>query len=287
MIYNLKNDKLTAEISSLGAELISVMDNSGYEYIWQGDDWQGHAPVLFPLCGRINGGKYTYRGKEYEMKLHGFAPSTEFTLVGKTDTSVTLEIAASDATRAEYPFEFRLTVCFTLDGSNLEARFTVDNLGDDALPYMIGWHPGFNLDGGVGNTSYYLDFGNGCEPMLHPVIDRAWIAKNTVPFITKNGRYYVNDKELDDFDTLVLKNTNCEVTLASDIAPHSVKLTYSDNIPNFCVWRVPFKPTRFLCLEPWSNLPGDGTEPEDFDTRDMVRLPAKSSECYTMNVEFK
>ena len=57
MIYTLKNDKLTAEISSLGAELISVKDGAGYEYIWQGEDWNGHAPVLFPLCGRINGGR--------------------------------------------------------------------------------------------------------------------------------------------------------------------------------------------------------------------------------------
>ncbi|MBR2343812.1 MAG: aldose 1-epimerase family protein [Clostridia bacterium] len=286
MIYEIKNDLLTAKINSLGAELTSVKSRDGYEYIWQGEDWRGHAPVLFPLCGRINGGKYTYRGREYEMRLHGFAPTSEFKLVSKTESSLTLLLEADEVTLAQYPFDFRLTLSFTLAGRALEAVFKVENLSGEVLPYMIGWHPGFNLDPAVENESYYLDFGAECDVRLHPVIDRAFIAKSTVPFKTDDGRYYVNDVELDDFDTLVLENTASRVTLASSASPRGVALSWSDGIPNFCVWRAPFKKTRFLCLEPWSNLPGDGTGNEDFDTRDMTRIGAGEAREYFFNTEF-
>lgn len=48
----LKNNLLTVEIDSLGAELQSIVDNqSGYQYLYQGDSpfWGRRSPVLFPI----------------------------------------------------------------------------------------------------------------------------------------------------------------------------------------------------------------------------------------------
>ena len=50
----IKNDQLTLEISSLGAELQSIKDANGNEYLWDGDEkyWNRHSPILFPpVCG--------------------------------------------------------------------------------------------------------------------------------------------------------------------------------------------------------------------------------------------
>lgn len=85
----IKNDQLTLEISSLGAELLSIKDANGNEYLWDGDEkyWNRHSPILFPIvCGLW---KDTYRteGKEYHLPRHGFARDTEFKLVGKTATA--------------------------------------------------------------------------------------------------------------------------------------------------------------------------------------------------------
>ena len=65
----IKNDQLTLEISSLGAELQSIKDANGNEYLWDGDEkyWNRHSPILFPIvCGLW---KDTYRteGKEYHL----------------------------------------------------------------------------------------------------------------------------------------------------------------------------------------------------------------------------
>ena len=50
-MYVLKNDVLTAFIDDSGAELISLKDNNGSEYIWTAEDvWKRHAPVLFPFA---------------------------------------------------------------------------------------------------------------------------------------------------------------------------------------------------------------------------------------------
>ena len=49
MTYTLKNEYLTVEINSYGAEVISARDAEGYEFIWKGAEWSGHAPILFPV----------------------------------------------------------------------------------------------------------------------------------------------------------------------------------------------------------------------------------------------
>ena len=76
MNYIIENEALRVEIADRGAEIMSIVGKkTGFEYLWQGDAtyWASRATVLFPICGRLTDGKYTYKGKEYEMVLHGFA----------------------------------------------------------------------------------------------------------------------------------------------------------------------------------------------------------------------
>jgi len=65
----LKNEKLTLTISSMGAELQSIKDNEGKEYLWQADPnfWPRHSPILFPAVCGLWEGKYRNDGKEYAM----------------------------------------------------------------------------------------------------------------------------------------------------------------------------------------------------------------------------
>lgn len=54
MKYTIKSDKLTAVIDSFGAELCSVKDASGREYIWTAEDvWKRHAPLLSHLYATL------------------------------------------------------------------------------------------------------------------------------------------------------------------------------------------------------------------------------------------
>lgn len=60
-MLTLKNDYLTVKINPLGAELTSVVDNeTQLEYMWQADKayWGRHAPILFPIVGRLQDNQY-------------------------------------------------------------------------------------------------------------------------------------------------------------------------------------------------------------------------------------
>ena len=55
--YSIQSDQIKVTISDLGAELTSVKSNNdGYEFMWNADPliWNRHAPVLFPIVGKLN-----------------------------------------------------------------------------------------------------------------------------------------------------------------------------------------------------------------------------------------
>ena len=95
MIEKLENEHLTIEINEKGAEVFSVKSKkTGIEYLWQGNPefWKGRATVLFPVCGRSFGGKYTFKNKEYEMPIHGFAKLFEFTSIEVSSEQIDFEL---------------------------------------------------------------------------------------------------------------------------------------------------------------------------------------------------
>ena len=52
----LENESFRVEINPFGAELSSFRSKkTGTEYVWGGDPaaWKRHAPVLFPIVGRL------------------------------------------------------------------------------------------------------------------------------------------------------------------------------------------------------------------------------------------
>src|SRR5258707_1780581 len=109
---------LTATIKAQGAELSSLKDAAGVEFIWQaGPAWPRHAPLLFPIVGRLVNDEMRHRGRTYRMTQHGFARDSRFAWAERSDNSCTLVLEDSEATRALYPFTFRLVVTYTLDAA--------------------------------------------------------------------------------------------------------------------------------------------------------------------------
>ena len=85
----LKNNNLTVKISTLGAEIQSLK-KSEKEYIWEGnpDIWEGHSPILFPICGKLADNKFIIDGKEFSLNMHGFAKKSVFEIEKSIDTEV-------------------------------------------------------------------------------------------------------------------------------------------------------------------------------------------------------
>ena len=62
-LHTLRSDGITAVIAPDGAELISLRDAQGLELLWQaGPAWPRHAPILFPIVGRLKNDALRHQG---------------------------------------------------------------------------------------------------------------------------------------------------------------------------------------------------------------------------------
>ncbi len=291
MLYTIKSDSLTVKIDSLGAELTSVVGDNGFEYIWQSpseDFWSGHSPVLFPHCGRILNSEYSYGGKVYKMGAHGFAKSKEFAVASHTESSLTLTLSTSVETKEIYPFDFNITAEFKIDKSRLNVNFTVQNCGNSTLPYMFGWHPALTLDAAkdAGVEDFKLCFDGADTVRWHKVLPGGFVAPVGLDYQLQDSCYRLCEEEIYSNDTMIFVGTNDAVKLVSDLSSRSVEMSWSKNLPYFCIWKHPDSNARFICLEPWSDIPSEGLEAENFETKKMTRLEAGNSETYTYSVKF-
>src|SRR5690606_39114610 len=132
--------------------------------------WPRVSPVLFPIVGRARNDTIRVGGRPYPMGIHGFAPHSDFTVTARSADAVSLLLADDAATRAAYPFAFRLGVTYRLEGRGLTADFTVENTGAQSLPFALGFHPGFRWPFDAGERSGYAIVFDEPEDRHIPVI---------------------------------------------------------------------------------------------------------------------
>jgi galactose mutarotase-like enzyme len=159
--HTIVGDGVTATVLAHGAELCSLKTAAGLELIWQaGDVWPRHAPLLFPIVGKLKNDTLRHDGKSYPMTQHGFARDSRFEWVECGRSLCRLVLEDNAQTRARYPFAFRLAVTYALEGSDLDVSLEISNPGEAMLPVSIGGHPAFNwpLKPGLSKTSYRLVF---------------------------------------------------------------------------------------------------------------------------------
>ncbi len=267
-MIELKNDELQVKINEHGAELTSVKSvDDQIEYMWQADPkfWGRHAPVLFPIVGRLKDDQYTVNGQTYRMTQHGFARDMDFMVIEHEDDHAVFQLEASDETREKFPFEFTLQVTFTLDAHMLSVHYTVTNpSGDVTLPFSIGGHPAFNvpLEPGNGDFSDYSVTVAPKKayqqiPLVGPYNDVKH--EKTLNLTTP----MVLDHDLFNQDALILDLDHVETTLmlSTGLNDHGVALTLQD-APYVGIWSPYPKRAPFVCLEPWwgiaDNVDSDG-----------------------------
>jgi galactose mutarotase-like enzyme len=62
MNHTPSNDSVSASVSAAGAELISLKNAQGLELLRQaGPVWPRHAPILFPIVGRLKNDELRHR----------------------------------------------------------------------------------------------------------------------------------------------------------------------------------------------------------------------------------
>ena len=153
---------------------------------------------------------------------------------------------------------------------------------------MFGWHPGFVLftDNGQDIEDYEVRFKDKTElTRALPSSDYA-IPSELVKYPIPTGAYKLCEKEIYDCDTMVFRNSGTELTLSAQGYPYKLEMSYSDNLPVLCIWKMPMNEAKYICIEPWSHSVYRGERSNDLAVKDMTRLAPNGKENYFYKIKF-
>lgn len=281
-LITIKNEYIIAVISTLGAELQSLCDKSGTEYLWQGDPavWSGRAPILFPICGGLKADRYELCGKSYTLSKHGFAKRSEFCVLSRDESSAIFVLRESEETLASYPFAFELVVSFKLVGARLEVDYTVKNLSESTMYFSCGAHEGFSLPSGINGTKVVLEKAEELKnyKVTEGLLDTAYES------LGDGGDTLVLCKDMFSVDAIVLPElTSRSLTLISSDSSRRIRVDFPD-FEHLLIWQV--AGADYVCIEPWSGLPDIyGGRSFDIERKESITaLDANSSITYTHHI---
>lgn len=283
MMHILENEILRVTIDPQGAELTSIIRKAdGAEYVWQGDPtyWKRHAPVLFPIVGRLKGQSYTVGGQAYSITQHGFGRDLPFAVHPVSDTCAEFVLTENEHTKSMYPYDFTFTIRYTLEGASLKKEHITENRSAQPLYYEVGGHDAYNiLMDGAPLASHYAAFEGVEQLSVIDVDDSVMLTRShhTVPL--QEGRLYLT-RETFSHDALMLDELPVRrCTLGSTAHDRSVTMDFSD-FPYFALWS-PYRPeddVPFVCLEPWSTLPDGSYLGQELEQKTGVRCVAPGAQ---------
>ncbi|WP_234123583.1 aldose 1-epimerase family protein [Clostridium hydrogenum] len=267
MTVKLQNDVLTIEVSEKGAELTSIKANKNNdEYLWTANSefWGRHAPILFPIVGKVKNDTYRIGENTFNLTQHGFARDMEFKAVEKDSDKVILKLSWNEETLKIYPYKFELKVQYKLAGDNVEISYNVKNLDNGDIYFSIGAHPGFNCpvigeEDNLKFEDYYFEFKNRENVDIIHINQEGLVKRNSAPFLYDSNIIHLS-RQLFKKDALIFKDLcSNEISLKNIKNSKAVTLKF-EGFPYLGLWS---KPTGapFVCIEPWFGH----ADYEDFD----------------------
>jgi aldose 1-epimerase len=140
-------------------------------------------PVLYPTPNRVRNGVFRYQGKAYNQVKrgvrileHGLVHNEAWNYldaqVNPDSIMLTtwIDFEESCAMFQAFPFRHRLSLEFCLTRAGLQVSYTVENKGDQTIPFGFGLHPYFTkLSGDEGTcvelpANYVMDYTSDLLP---------------------------------------------------------------------------------------------------------------------------
>jgi galactose mutarotase-like enzyme len=283
-LQTLANGRLTAAVSPLGAELRSLAVD-GRERMWRADPawWSASAPLLFPIVGALAGDAYRLGGQTYALPKHGFARRSLFSLMDAARDRATFRLEASAATRAVYPFDFRMDVTFHLVGDALHITADLGNQGAAPMPASFGFHPAFNwpLDPDGDRLAHQILFDHDEPAPIRRLTVDGVVAPDPLPTPVKGRRLALADR-LFDHDALLFDRLTSRGLVYGAPGEAGLRIDFPE-MPYLGVWTKPGAP--YLCIEPWQGIADPEAYAGDFrDKPGVISVAPGEARRFAMSV---
>jgi galactose mutarotase-like enzyme len=279
-VVSISTAALSAEISATGAELVRLQDRTGADLLWDGNPavWNGRSPLLFPIVGEVTGNRLNVAGTAYEIGRHGFARTSTFALVGSDAASCTWRLESSEATRRQYPFEFRLDVTYRIEGATLHMEARVTNTGAAVMPASFGFHPALRwpLPYGKPRAAHEIVFERAePAPIRRPIDGLLSAAQFATP--VRDRHLLLHDDLFEDgalvFDTLASRSV---------LYGEAIRVDFP-RMPHLGIWTKPG--AGYVCIEPWQgHASPEGFDGELADKPGVIAITPGATESFGMSI---
>ncbi|MDV7756884.1 aldose 1-epimerase family protein [Liquorilactobacillus mali] len=260
MTISLENTFLKVSFDEHGGELTSLFNKKNkLEYLWQANPkyWGRHAPVLFPIVGRLKNDEYSYEEHKYRMTQHGFARDMDFEIETKTDKLVVFRLKSNEKTMQKYPFEFVLRIKYELMSDTLKVSYLVDNPSKNQLLFSVGGHPAFNVP--LSSTETFSDYHVAVAPnrIYQQIQLQGNYSDSRHPLDFTAGTIDVTRETFkNDAVILKLEEKSTELTLTTAQRKNGIRFN-TGNAQYVGVWSKYPEEAPFVCVEPWWGLADD------------------------------
>ncbi|WP_404373871.1 aldose 1-epimerase family protein [Sphingomonas sp. MMS24-J45] len=253
-LITITSSHISVAIDPFGAELIHLRDADGRELMTDADPafWTGHAPLLFPIVGRLNGDVLRLDGAEYPMKQHGFARRSAFTLIEQSESKAVFLLEDSAETRAIYPRAFAVRATYEIHDATLAISIAIENRETDrTLPASFGFHPAFAwpLPYGQAREDHRIVFAAEEAELIRQVADGLLDpAVRPSPLV---GRTLALADDLFTNDALIWDQLRSHSLRYGAARGPNLRIDFPDT-PMLGIWTKPN--ARFVCIEPWHGI---------------------------------
>lgn len=284
MRIQLVSEQLQVTIKQQGAELCSLSTPDGTELLWQADPgfWPRHAPLLFPIVGKLAKDTLVHQNQPYPLTQHGFARDLTFELAKADNDYTSFLLRSSEQTKEHYPFDFELMVNYTLNDAKLHVDYCLRNTQATPLWASIGAHPAFKWPlSGEDKNGHRIQFSHD-EPEDIRQLNDGLLSHTTLPSPIKNKQLTLNER-LFEGDALIFDRIKSREVTYEGPGSLTIRLHFAD-FPYLGIWKKPG--ANFICIEPWQGLASEVDFNGEFaEKTGVVELPSYGERWWRHTIE--
>ncbi len=265
---------LEIKSKNTGAELTSIKLD-GKEMLYQGEIWNRHAPILFPIVGKLKNDQTIINGKTYHMGQHGFARDMKFKDLEKSNLKHKYVLESNSETLEKFPFKFSLYVTHTIKEDSLETKYKVVNKDKKKMIFGLGGHPAFICDYSSGK--YSVEFEKKENNIKFMSLSKGLILEKESPNILEYNCIKLNKNSFVK-DAIIMKDIESNKVYLKENEKKVLEFDFT-GFPYLGLWAKIGAP--FVCIEPWMNTADKVNTDGKLESKENILklMPNEEFEC--------